>query len=534
MRGPSLSQSESKLSGTGPILDIQVSKTYLGRGNSPFLLQANFQVESGFTVFVGPSGAGKSTLLRCIAGLMDPDEGRIRLADKTLFDSQQKINIAACDRNVAFVFQSLALFPHLTVEENIGYGLRRLEAGERRQRVHQILESFRIAHLPKNFPREISGGERQRVAVARALIVRPALLLLDEPLSSLDVVTKNGIIEDLKKWNEEHEVPILYVTHDQNELFALGEQIIIFDPNGQMAEGLDVVEPENAASRAEHDRHQKNVLDATVVDVQPEVNLVTCRVAHGFEVNVPFRPISLGAEVEIGIDSSRMLIARSEPALMNYASVVRGTTAGLTAVEGGKRTLTVLGPGNRELQIDHYGPAPTPGPVWLLIPPSAIDSVRLKRLRPLQRLVLFVGSSNASLSAMAEIICNAKIAERLRMPRRALASSPVRAMSAGLQATPGAGLNKATAEALKKNGMEDFGHKARAVSPELVMNSSMIFCMTQNQCEDLVRQHPYAAGKTFRLSSEEDLELPDTNSGFEELSKRMEQLVQRRLTTLGF
>lgn len=535
MRGPLLSQNElPDASETRPILDIEVSKVYMGRGNSPFLLKANFQVEAGFTVFVGPSGAGKSTLLRCIAGLIDPDEGRIRLADKTLFDSQQKISIAACERNVAFVFQSLALFPHLTVEENIGYGLRRLPSGERQEQVQQIMESFRISHLRRNFPREISGGERQRVAVARALVVQPALLLLDEPLSSLDVITKNGIIGDLKKWNEEHEVPILYVTHDQNELFALGEQIIVFDPNGQMSDGLDVVEPERAHPNVEHDPQQRNVFDATVVDVQPEANLITCRIAHGFDVNVPFPPLPSGAEVEIALDSGGILLSQNEPVLINNAKAVRGMISGASAIEGSRETLTVLALGDRALQLDCYGSVPRRGPVWLLIPPSAIHSIRLKRLRPLQRLVLFVGASNTSLSVMAEIIFNAGIAERLRMPHQALASSPVRAISAGLHATPGIPLNEEAADALRKSGMDDLEHKARAVTPELVMSSTMIFCMTERQCEDLVRQHPYAVGKTFRLCPEEDLELPDSGSGLEQLSKRMEQLVQDRLTMLGF
>ena len=526
MSGPMLVDGKTaELTQKRPILDVHVSKRYFGRGNSPFLLEANFQVESGFTVFVGPSGAGKSTLLRCIAGLVDPDEGHITLDGKILFDSQQKINIAACQREVAFVFQSLALFPHLTVEENIGYGLRRLLSREKVERVQEILESFRIAHLKKNFPRELSGGERQRVAVARALVVHPTLLLLDEPLSSLDVVTKSGIIEDLKKWNKEHDVPILYVTHDQNELLALGEQIIVFDPNGEMGEGVGIASPEETEQLSQHKFH------ATVIDVLPEANLMTCRIAHGFDVNVPFRPVPVGAEVELAIDPSRILLAQNEPMLLNHASVVRGTiSAGGADAKG---TLTVLTLGDHELQIDSHEAIPARTPVWMLIAPAAVTSVLVKRLRPLQRVILFVDSFDAELSAMAEMICNAKIAERLRIPREALASSPVRATSAGLQASPGSRHNDRIAEVLRQKGMEAGNHKARTVTPELVINSSLILCMTQKQCEDLVRNHPYALGKTFRFSPESDLEIPDSNTGLQTLMKQMEKLVEVRITTAG-
>src|SRR6185295_746547 len=143
-----------------------------------------FNVVPGVTVIVGHSGAGKTTILRCIAGLCDPREGRIAVGSRVLFDSERRIKVEAAQRRVAFVFQDLALFPHLSVQDNVTYGLRRLDAAERKRRMREILESFQIEHLCTRLPREISGGEQQRVALARSLVTEPSVLLLDEPLSS--------------------------------------------------------------------------------------------------------------------------------------------------------------------------------------------------------------------------------------------------------------------------------------------------------------------------------------------------------------
>ncbi len=128
----------------------------------------------GVTVIVGHSGAGKTTILRCVAGLTDPEEGRIAVGDRLLFDSKQMINIESARRRVGFVFQDLALFPHLSVQDNVTYGLRRLDEAERERRLREVLEAFQIEHLCKRFPREISGGEQQRVALARSLVTEPS------------------------------------------------------------------------------------------------------------------------------------------------------------------------------------------------------------------------------------------------------------------------------------------------------------------------------------------------------------------------
>src|SRR5579862_1444689 len=188
---------------------------------SEFTLEVEFAAAPGFTILFGPSGAGKTTLLDCVAGLTTPDAGHIAVGDRVLFDSAQRIDIPVAKRRIGYVFQDLALFPHLTVERNVQYGLAHLAQSERASKTSAILEAFRIPHLARRYPREISGGESQRVALARTLVTDPSVLLLDEPLAALDAMAKARIIDDLRQWNQVHRIPILYVTHSREEVFAL-------------------------------------------------------------------------------------------------------------------------------------------------------------------------------------------------------------------------------------------------------------------------------------------------------------------------
>jgi molybdate transport system ATP-binding protein len=211
-------------------LEIRCAHRYLAPdGQTSFSLETNFIAQPGVTILRGHSGAGKTTLLRCIAGLAAMESGTIAVGDRLLFDSVRKINLEPRHRKVAFVFQHLALFPHLSVRENVGYGLRKLSETDRNARVEAVMASFRIGRLGDRLPSEISGGEKQRVALARALVTEPAVLLLDEPMSSLDTRTKALIIDDLRAWNAAHRIPIVYVTHDADEVRALGERAITLE-----------------------------------------------------------------------------------------------------------------------------------------------------------------------------------------------------------------------------------------------------------------------------------------------------------------
>ncbi len=179
------------------------------------------------TVLFGPSGSGKTTVLRCLAGLDRPDAGRIRFEGETWFDASVGIFVPPQGRGVGFLFQDYALFPHLTVAGNVGYGLRALERGEREARVHEVARLLRIEELLGRRPGQISGGQRQRVALARALAPRPRLLLLDEPLSALDAPTREELRGELRHLLEAAAIPALLVTHDRVEALALGDRMAV-------------------------------------------------------------------------------------------------------------------------------------------------------------------------------------------------------------------------------------------------------------------------------------------------------------------
>ncbi len=195
----------------------------------PFVLDVSLEFPAGITILFGPSGAGKSTLLDCIAGLLRPDAGSVSIGKEILFDSAAAVDIPVHHRNIGYVFQSLALFPHLTVEENVGFGIVHLPPAERKQRIDEILAAFRVAELRQHKPSEISGGEAQRVELARSLVTNPRVLLLDEPLSGLDDELKAHIIEDLRAWRTARNIPILYVTHSRSEARALGDGMVTME-----------------------------------------------------------------------------------------------------------------------------------------------------------------------------------------------------------------------------------------------------------------------------------------------------------------
>jgi molybdate transport system ATP-binding protein len=191
-----------------------------------FTITMRFETGTGVTGVFGPSGAGKTTLVNMIAGLVAPDRGRITLGDTVLFDSEQRIDLPAHRRRIGYVFQEGRLFPHLTVAANLDYGRRmcglKPDAAERAR----IVDLLDIGHLAERRPGRLSGGERQRVAVGRALLMRPRLLLLDEPLASLDVARKREILPYLERLRDEVGIPMVYVSHNAAELRRIATSVV--------------------------------------------------------------------------------------------------------------------------------------------------------------------------------------------------------------------------------------------------------------------------------------------------------------------
>ncbi|MFZ0800938.1 MAG: molybdenum ABC transporter ATP-binding protein [Terriglobales bacterium] len=310
------------------MLEIRIT-TRFANAERDFLLAAECVCAPGITILFGASGAGKTTLLDCVAGLATPDGGRIAVGDRVFFDAERGINLPVQRRRIGYVFQDLALFPHLSAEQNIGYGLN---GDARKKRTDEILESFRIAHLRKRKPREISGGERQRVALARALVIDPCVLLLDEPLAALDAPTKAMMIDDLRAWNRKHGIPIVYVTHSREEVFALGERVLVLENGKIVAQGtphevMTAPRQESVAQLAGFE----NIFDAAVVAVLEYRGTMRCRIAGSkVELETPLVRIKPGTpSVRVGIRAGDILLATVQPQGLSARNVLPGRVLSL-------------------------------------------------------------------------------------------------------------------------------------------------------------------------------------------------------------
>lgn len=205
---------------TMDILDVDIQKKL-----EFFELDIKFTVGNGLLAIQGMSGSGKTTILNCISGIKTADKGHIRLNNKIFFSSNDNINMKIKDRNVGYVFQNYALFPHMTVRENILFGVNKKYTDYEKE-LSYISDMMKIRHLMDKYPSEISGGEKQRVAFARAMIIRPDILLLDEPFSALDEDLKEDIYKDLLNIKKSQNIPIILITHNKNEAKILADKII--------------------------------------------------------------------------------------------------------------------------------------------------------------------------------------------------------------------------------------------------------------------------------------------------------------------
>lgn len=198
-----------------------------------FKLKINLACGQEIIGILGASGSGKSMLLNCIAGLVKPDKGKIALHDTVFFDSDKKINIPPQDRKTGYLFQNYAMFPHLTVAENIAFGLDHLPKAEQQNRVTELLESFHLADMGKRYPAQLSGGQQQRVALARAMAVEPKIILLDEAFSALDAYLKTHMIKETIESLKKFQGITLFVTHNMDEAYRLCNRIVFLN-NGRV------------------------------------------------------------------------------------------------------------------------------------------------------------------------------------------------------------------------------------------------------------------------------------------------------------
>ena len=271
-------------------------------------------------VLFGPSGSGKTTILRCLAGLERPEEGEIRCGHQTWFDSTARIHWRPQQRGVGYLFQQYALFPHLTVRENIAFGMHTndREAGER---VDELIERFDLVGLDRRLPRQISGGQQQRVALARTLACRPRLLLLDEPLSSLDQTLREAVRGQLRGWLSTFAVPTILVTHDRTDAMALGDQIVVLAEGRVLQRGaIDQVFSNPADETVARIVGVETIVAAQIVE---QVEEMVCLSIQGVKLWAAAQPVT-GARVLVCIRGEDVIISRE----LDGASSVRNRLKG--------------------------------------------------------------------------------------------------------------------------------------------------------------------------------------------------------------
>jgi molybdate transport system ATP-binding protein len=314
------------------VIEVALRKTYPG-----FTLDAGWDAGDEIVALFGPSGAGKSLTLQCLAGLIRPEAGRIVVNGRTFVDTEAGIHLPPQARRLGYVFQGYALFPHLTVAENVGFGLRGRPGEERRRRAAAALERLGLGDLAARYPRELSGGQQQRVALGRALAPDPEVLLLDEPLSALDAPLRRQLRDELlrllRQWRGAGRTVVL-VTHDLAEAYQLGDRLVLYDA-GRVVQAApkEALLTRPASETVGRLMGVRNIVRGTVVKASPDRIEIAWR-GHTVEaVNSPTDPYwaPAGTPVAFFIRPEYVRLIRKDrpnPDPAHHMNVLRGTLVG--------------------------------------------------------------------------------------------------------------------------------------------------------------------------------------------------------------
>jgi molybdate transport system ATP-binding protein len=362
------------------MLDVAVEKRLGG-----FEVDARFSCEtSGIVALFGRSGAGKTTLVNMLAGLLRPDRGRIAINGATLFDSERGLDLPPERRRLGYVFQEGRLFPHLSVRSNLSYGLRRVAPGERHIGLQQIVALLGLdAHLERR-PRDLSGGEKQRVALGRALLANPRLLLMDEPLAALDQARKEEILPFIERLRDELAIPIVYVSHVMPEIVRLADTMVLMSEGRVMAVGALDDLTSRLDLRPLTGRYEAGAVLAARVEGQDERFALTELSFTGGRLLVPRLELPAGAELRLRIRARDVALALERPQGTSILNVFPCVVRDIGADEGAQVDLRLDACGaalwaritRRSLEDLHLRPG---SKVFALVKAVAIDRYSLGR-----------------------------------------------------------------------------------------------------------------------------------------------------------
>lgn len=289
-----------------------------------FSVRAAFQAESGVTALFGPSGAGKTSLINMLAGLLRPTKGRIVVQGDVLFDSEQDIDLPPEHRRLGYVFQESRLFPHFNVAGNLSYGLRLAPKGRALVDFDAVVDLLALAPLLTRRPKTLSGGERQRVAIGRALLAAPRLLLMDEPLANLDAPRRLEILPFIEKLRRQFEISIVYVSHNMDEIVRLADQLIVMADGGIVAQGPVDEITARLDLRPLTGRWDAGAVLSTKVAEQDPVDRLTRLSFPGGDLWLPQLDLAIGTEMRIRVQARDVSLALTPPKGVSVLNVFAG------------------------------------------------------------------------------------------------------------------------------------------------------------------------------------------------------------------
>ncbi len=302
-----------------------------------FLLDIDASFQSQVTSIFGPSGSGKTSLLDTIAGLREVLSGEIKIGGRTLFSSSQGIDLPPQERSIGYVPQETALFPHLSVRKNILFGSNRSSSsrGIADISLDHVAELLEINHLLDRPVTQLSGGEGQRVALARALLSRPQLLLLDEPLASLDIGLKERIIPYLRRVRDEFAIPIIYVTHNPTEVLSLADWVVMIKEGKVVTQGVPQEVLSSKWILSVLDENQiENVFDVRLIDADRQAGRSRVRLESGQELFIPYVGRPVNGFLQIRIRGDDILVATKRPEGISAGNVLPGKIKSIETVDG--------------------------------------------------------------------------------------------------------------------------------------------------------------------------------------------------------